>query len=610
MKRLTGFFQRISEKPAQRLALHALLLLAVSFLQAFQLHYSFSHGFGDFFRLRLSLLLLNTAILLWLNLAAKLLFQKWHISVAVTAVLVTVWCLVNFFVVKFHGSPLLFSEFANFQTAMNVVGGYRLIWERRLTWMLLLCLAELIAAYLLRLSRKRGGKFWNWREALRTLAAFAALSLLLWLSLFVWERPKPRNTISWTWREGVNGYGYPAIIVEDVDRSIHYLRQPEGYDAEHLDALQPAASEAPAVCPDVILIINETFWDPAEYTDLTTDVDYMAEFYGIDGAHYGKAVVPSVGGGTNNTEFEVLTGNSMALLTRYAPFNYVPLNKEETSAPRYLKALGYRSAALHCEPATNYSRNKAYPAMGFDTVVMGNENFVCRNYGKRRNLDEDNYQDMLRVGESLGDGPRFLYLLTFQNHGGWETNDASLDTVHVQEDFGGLNDDLDEFLTSIRMSGAAFRALTEQLANSERPTVVCMVGDHAASFVTDLPAREEYGATEKEIKQRTVPYVIWANFELDMPEQSGYASTVDLMAMVYRAAGLPTSAYQNVILALHDRVPVRTTNGLYLDAAGEMGKLAGSPYEAEILRYYELEYNTLHRGSDYRRELFTCPAGE
>ena len=234
MKKILSLFHTIGEKTWLRRALQVLAVLAVSFLQAFQLHYSLAGGFGAFFRLGPALLLLNTAILLWLNLGAKLLFQKWHISIAVTALLTTAWSVANFYVVKFHGSPLLFSEFANFGTAMNVLGGYHLAWERRLSWMILLGLAELAAAGLLALCRKRNTRFWNLRQTLYTLGAFGGVSLLLWLSLFVWQKPKPRDTISWTWREGVSGYGYPAVIVEDVDRSIHYLRRPESYSPDLL----------------------------------------------------------------------------------------------------------------------------------------------------------------------------------------------------------------------------------------------------------------------------------------------------------------------------------------------------------------------------------------
>ena len=424
-------------------------------------------------------------------------------------------------------------------------------------------------------------------------------ALKIEMDRMLWER---RDAIQVCYHSWVT-----AAIVEDVDKTIHYLVKPEGYDAAHLDALEPDRDQsAPAQYPDIILIVNETFYDLADYMEFTTDADYLEALSEIPGALVGRAAIPNIGGGTNNTEFEVLTGNSMALLTLYAPFNYVSLNDDDTNAARYLKSLGYSSAALHCEPGSNYSRNRAYPAMGFDAVVMGNENFLCRKYGNRRNLDEDNYQDMLRVGESLGDGPRFLYLLTFQNHGGWEDNDPEYDTVHVQGDFGDLTDDFDEFLTSIRMSAEAFRDLCLELENSDRPTVVCMVGDHAPSFIWYLSMDPDYAEEERALRQRMVPFVLWANFDLELPEESGYASAVDLMPLLYRAAGIPTSAYQDYILSVHEQIPFRAA-GSYIDREGKVGQLAGSPYEGLMQTYYELEYNALDRGSDYRRALFVCP---
>ena len=606
-----NFPRRIGDRPALRRTIQTLTVLGVSFLQTYQLHYSAADGFRQFFTLSLPVIALNVGLLLWLNLGAKLLLQKWHISLTVTSLLTTLWSVANFFVLKFHGSPLLFSEFANFGTAMNVIDGYRFVWERRLTWLLLLFAACLIAALLLRAIRKRDGRFWDSRDFLCTLAAFAGASFLLWMSLFVWETPKPLRSYSWSWRKGVERYGYAAIIVEDVEHSLNAFNLPDGYDKAHLDAIEPKDPEpAPELCPDIILILNETFYDLAEYMELTPDTDYLEAFRGIDGAVYGKAVIPSVGGGTNNTEFELLTSCSMYLLTRAVPFNYVNLNEEETAAPRYLKALGYSSAALHCESGANYARNRAYPALGFDQVVMGTENFTTGWYGSRRMLDRDNYQDMIRVAEALGDGPRFVYLLTYQNHGGWEKNDESWDTVHVREDFGDLTDDVNEFLTSIRMSAEAFRELTDYYAASDRPTVICMLGDHAPSFLTDLPGDPARSEWENEVARRTVPYVIWSNYGLELRNPTDWATTVDLLPMICRAVGIPTSAFEDQILAVHDRIPVRTLNGLYRDWEGETGKVEGSAWEDLMRTYYELEYNALARGSDYRRELYICPAAQ
>lgn len=587
-------------------------VLVLSAIQAFQLHYSCVSGFLQFLvflRQSYQIVLLNVLILLWFNLGVKLLLQKWYISLTVTSFLVTLWSVANYYVLKFHGSPLFFSEFANFGTAMNVIGGYKFALERRIIWMLLLGLAEIAVPIFLFLKRKRGEKFIVLKKLLFSLLAFCGVTVLLWMLLFVWQKPKPRETVFWTWREGIDVYGYPALIVEDADKSMNFLRVPNGYSPEHLDAVSRNESkEVPSNCPDIILIVNESFCDLSVYTEYTTDVDPFEAFHGIDGAFYGKVVIPNVGGKTNNTEFEVLTGNSTALLTRLAPFNYVNFSQDDTNAARYLDSLGYSSAALHCEPASNYSRNRAYPAMGFDTVVMGNENFICNQYGDRRILDEDNYQDLIRIGESLGSGPRFLYLLTFQNHGGWETNDESFDTVHVQEDLGEMTGILNEYLTSIRMSSEAFRGLTEQFAESDRPTVICMLGDHAPSFITELTPDPSFSQDEKQIRLRMVPYVIWANFDLTELEETEYATAVDLMPMLYRAAGLPTTAYQDYILELHAQVPIRTTVDVYQDADGVVGRIQGSRYQQTVQLYYDLEYNALSRGGSYRRELFICPA--
>ena len=595
--------------PGLRRLFQAAAPVLVSFLQSYQLHYSAVDGYQQYFQeLSLPVILLNVALLLWLNLGAKLLLQKWHLALGLTALLTTTWSMVNFFVLKFHGSPLLFSEFANFRTAMNVVDGYRFVWERRLTWLLALGLAELGTALLLWLVRDRQARFWDLKELLLSGFCFAGVTLLLWLSLFVWELPKPRSSIGWNWRKGVRNYGYAAIILEDVDRSIHDLKIPEGYDPAHLDAV-PATEAAPLpeIRPDILLIVNETFCDLTDYLDFTADVDPLAAFYGIEGAVYGKAAITSVGGGTNNTEFEVLTSCSLHVLTRAAPFNYLNLNRVDVCAPRCLKTLGYASMALHCESGSNYSRNRAYPAMGFDRVIMGRENFLCRANGARMMLDEDNYADMLRYAETLGEGPRFVYLLTYQNHGGWEKNDDALDTVHVREDFGGLTDDLNEYLSSLQRSAAAFRALTETLAASERPTVVLMLGDHAPSFLSSLEAREGLSELEAEAVKRMVPFVIWANFDLEIPARTDYASAVDLLPMVFQALKLPTSAFQNALLALHEALPYRTLNSLYLDGQGGAGRLEESAWAQAVDLYYELEYNALNHGSDYRRDLFVCP---
>ena len=92
--------------------------------------------------------------------------------------------------------------------------------------------------------------------------------------------------------------------MEDADRSIHALKEPEGYDAAHLDAVRPAeAASAPERLPDIILILNESFYDLHEYLRFRADAEPLEALYGIEGAVYGKVAITSAGGSTNNTEF-------------------------------------------------------------------------------------------------------------------------------------------------------------------------------------------------------------------------------------------------------------------------------------------------------------------
>ena len=59
---------------------------------------------------------------------------------------------------------------------------------------------------------------------------------------------------------------------------------------------------------------------------------------------------------------------------------------------------------------------------------------------------------MLSKYEDNQDGPRFMYLLTYQNHGGYEQNDNEYDTVYIQKELGDLTDDVNEYLSSVEKS--------------------------------------------------------------------------------------------------------------------------------------------------------------
>ncbi len=508
-------------------------------------------------------------------------------GMAAAAVVTTLWSIANRYVLLFHGSPLFLSELSNTKTALNVIGGYSFLPDATIWKLLLLLPVELALAKSARRMEKALRPKVKKGEVLARLGGFAACVAALAL-IFAGAK----TLVSWSVNEGLYNYGFLPCAIDDARRRSAPFMEPENYDA----AAEPAAAETKAsdVKPDIILILNETFCDLSDITDLREDTNggYLRSFYNIPGAVYGRAISPFVGGGTNNSEYELLTGSTSYLLTAPAPFNYLKFSPDRGSVVAHLHELGYVTEAMHSADPINYRRVDAWPALGFDYIRLGEHQYDnLGRYGVRLQLDRNFYRAMYDDYESIGDEPRFLFLLTFQNHGGWDQNEARYDRVHTTNDYGELTDDVDEFLTSVQLSARAFRALTEHFAMVDRPVIVCMVGDHAPSFVSSLPLDESMTDFEREIAKRTVPYVIWSNYGADLSACPAVTSMFALTPQLLRAAGLPLPADYQTILAMSKDWPVFTSTGLCVDQNGDVTLYNANDSKYDLIRrYLSIEY--------------------
>lgn len=416
------------------------------------------------------------------------------------------------------------------------------------------------------------------------------------------------DTVRWSWKEDIKQNGYPVCAIKSVNDILHPFRDFAEYDISSLripDQEGPDKDETGGV--DLILILNESFCDLEEFAELDPDIHPLEAFYDILGATYGYSYSSEIGGGTNNSEFELLTSHSMYLLNNDAPFNYINfIVNAQDHVVSYLKQFGYYATAMHCGQKENYSRKVAYPQMGFDSVFLGSDQFTYGTYGNRWGLDSLNYQDLITQYQENYGKNQFLYLLTYQNHGGYTQNQADLDMVHIQKNYGALSSEINEYLTSIKMSAEAFRELTEYFSAVERPVVICMVGDHAPNFIEQLTEKQAMTEQELQIAKRKVPFVLWTNHaEITLPVHVENASMVDLIPLMLQSAGLPLSPYYEHILRLNEEIPVRLRYGIYQDKSGIVGEYgSGAGQDALLAQYYGMEYNALCHDVHYCRELF------
>lgn len=601
-----GAAVRPDARPIRRAVQCAALIGVMVLLQQLQLELSCVYP-SYLFQRKIIYLFLNCGLVLTVDMFLFLLTMRWHAAFWIGDVFFCFWGIANYYTVLFRGEPITLGLLSSFTTALNVLGSYHFsLLHGPVIFSLCVLAVNAVLAWLVK-RLYPGVQRFSLRRFGCTLASLAILIGCAVGAFWGLDRFDPLN--GWFhFRYYAGLQGYPVYVIRQALLMTDAVRMPEGYSSEAVAGLDPGPvqDDRPDVLPDIILILNESFYDLDVYTDIDTDVPCLSNWHSMDNAIQGHTVVPSIGGGTNSTEYELLTSNSLMLLNANSPFNYLSL-AGANSLVSYLEELGYSTMALHQAAPSNYYRSHAYPALGFDTSYFIDDFPELDTYGKRWATDRSNYEALLDWYQQEPEGPRFMYLLTYQNHGGYEQNDVSYDTVHTRRDFGDLTDDVDEYLTSVRMSDEALAAFLAQVDELDRPVIVCMLGDHAPNFVTLLPDDGNAAGLPSDLVLRGTPFMLWANaaFGHVQAQDAGYVSTVDLAPMLLRLAGLPMTSYYQTLLDLAGQVPIRMSSGDYYAADGSTGSFTPADSRFALLsRYYYMEYNNLLPADERRQELF------
>lgn len=504
--------------------------------------------------------------------------------------------IINHYVLMYHGMPLSFLVLKNFSTAMNVTSSYNFSLDhiviKLIISMLLLVSLCILSRFITKKHHLQGYKILK-----RNLALIILGGIFIFSSYFGDNTIKPKKTIGWLWSEAYHTYGYTACTIESITQSINVINRPEGYSTEAVASIEIKAPDSQISSqPDIILILNESFYDLKQVADFDTDVPYLQNIENMDNLLKGYAIAPAPGGGTNSSEYELLTSNSLQLMPGITPFNSLNL-ANANSIVSFLKNLGYATTGSHSESGLNYSREQGYSLLGFDQINFEDSFSDVEFYHKRwYETDQSLYNNLIRWYEECDtDSPRFQYLLTIQNHGSWDLNDPEHDIVHVQNDFNENTQLMNEFLTGIYLSDQAFKTLTDYFANQERPVIICMLGDHSPTFASSI-IDEQYSDLEKQFRLRKVPLYIWANFALEKLELNTMSMNYVIPTLL-EIANVELSPYYSYLLEAKHYVPILSSVGYYMDINGNYYKYSeddDSEFKHIVDDYFYLEYNNLH----------------
>ncbi len=501
--------------------------------------------------------------------------------------------LINYFVYLFRGNPLLPSDLLAWQTGMSVASNYEVsITEGLLVSTILMNLIVALAFKLEKAGRRPG-----MINRIIVAASFFVIYSVVYGTFFHTNliETKIRVLDFFAPKYTYSTYGTAFGFVANVKAM--ETKAPEGYSVDKvesaLEAAELGSENEEAVAnqkPNIIVIMNEAYSDLRQVGNFETNIDYRPFTRTLtENTTQGTMYVSVFGGATSDTEYEFLTGNSMAVL----PQNCVPYQQFVTdptdSLAETLKAQGYYNIAIHPYEASGYKRDLVYPLLGFDEF-LSMEDFENPEYIRHYISDRSSYQKIIEEYEAKGkDQPLFIFNVTMQDHGGYSSERLFSEEESVKfTDMPGF-EAVEQYLSLQRKSDQAFQILTDYFSKQKEPTIILMFGDHqpvAFSVFYDSEVNQP-----KEYRQKyTVPFLLWANYDISEDDVDNISANY-LSTYLLKVAGLKKTSYNDYLWQLYQEIPVINAF-FYIDNNNNIYSLSeDTEYSGLIREYKEVGYN-------------------
>ena len=382
------------------------------------------------------------------------------------------------------------------------------------------------------------------------------------------------------------------------------VEKPEGYsDTAVKEIAQNYITEETKTkkedLPNIIVIMNEAFSDLSVFGDFSVSEDYMPFIHSLDqNVLKGHAYVSVKGGNTANSEFEFLTGDSMAFMpTGSVPYQQYVKSEIPSLASR-LGELGYTTTAIHPYYGSGWCRNTVYPLLGFDQMLF-KDDFAASKKIRNYISDESAFQKIIDLYEEKDDDEKlFTFEVTMQNHGGYSKDVGDFkESIYLTDEMnqGTQVRAAEKYLTLVKESDQAFKELVEYFEKQQEPTIILMFGDHQPSdYITNVILRE-LGLdrdTDDDVYYNNyiVPYIMWSNYDMDTTQVENVSLNY-LGGMLMEKAGIGLTGYQQFLKDMQQEFPAITAN-MVMNADGirEAEKDVQSEW---IENYHKLVYNHL-----------------
>lgn len=479
------------------------------------------------------LILLSAAILTAFYALALLVPKRNFVWLCITVVIVGL-AVTNSILLCFRITPLAATDIALLTSVFEIMGIYLTVWQI----ILLVLLVLVVIAGLIYLGIRMKKQVYHPLLAVcNTVISILAVVLMIhigdargWLQTEFANLPDAYAD---------NGFVY-CFTRSLFDRGIS---KPDTYDEDTVDNIledmKKQKTNEVEEKPNIIFIQLESFMDLKRMQGVTYSEEPTPVYSSLRKTCPGGFLkVPSVGAGTANTEFEILTGMTLDYFGA-GEYPYKTVLQDETceSMAYNLRELGYRTGVLHNNTGSFYSRNKVFANLGFDYFVsseyMENLSYNPIGWAKDKVLTGQ-IQHILKASSE----PDLIYTITVQDHGKYPTE--LLENPHIKVSGFAPEDEERQnaftyYVNQCHETDAFLGSLIATLNAFEEPVVLVLYGDH----LPNLDITEEELASGNLFQTE---YVIWSNkkmledYELSKKNENLYA--YQLSAHVLKLFGM------------------------------------------------------------------------
>lgn len=594
--------------------------------------------------------LANYVVYLLFYLLAFTLSGSMRISVMTVSPILLIFGIANMYIKEFKGGPFVPMDFAAIRTAGNVAAGYTYTVGYEMVFAISLTVLVMALASRLKMPRPR---IWvRLIPRVLSLIVVCGFAYVFYCTDTVADYGLKPDFFNQT--RGYENHG--AVLEFTLNTKYLFLSEPAGYDADEVETIVEektengvphiletalirqgeSAEDAAAavdvetageqgVTPNIIVIMDEAFSDLSVVGDFETNIDYMPFINSLkDETIQGNVYVSTIGTGTSNTEFEFLTGNTMAFLPAGSNAYQLYVKGEQPGLTSTLLHHGYTADAFHPYFESSWNRIAVYEYMGFREFITTEDMFgrdlmdeyVSSGYSfntykrllreafpgedillRRFVSDEYDFKKIIEMYENKGEEPFYVFNVTMQSHSSYDTEYSNfrqkVELTSTSKEYPKTN----QYLSLIKATDEAFEDLIAYFEAQEEPTIILLFGDHQPyienGFYSEVMGQSITDMDDETQQKRYITrFVLWANYDIS----TGWIDEISmnyLSTLLMQVSGMEMTEYNKYLANLYTQLPVITAMGCR-DAEGNFFQAdENNSLESEIADYRKLQYNNL-----------------